>query len=241
GEAVLGTVLAQRLGLGVGDEVMLETSQGPRSVRVAAIATEYTVGGMALYLEWESARRLLGVPGVHAFEGTARRGADAEQSPRRFCGEHRLMLQSNAELRAVIDRKVGGVQGFLYVLLALVFVVASLGIVNTLTMNVQEQTRELGVLRALGMKRRQVRKMILAQALALGVISLLPATGAGLGLAYLMNLATQPLLGQRVAFRLDPLFVGGCIGLALVSAGRAALRPARRAARLRVITALQYE
>jgi putative ABC transport system permease protein len=136
---------------------------------------------------------------------------------------------------------VSGVVGFYWALLALVLVVASLGIVNTLTMNVLEQTRELGVLRAIAFTRGQVRRMVLAQAVALGVISLVPGIGLGIGLAYLMNLATHPVIGQRVAFRLDGWFVVCCGVATLVIALLAAFFPARRAARLRIIQALQYE
>src|SRR5207245_4043861 len=108
-------------------------------------------------------------------------------------------------------------------------------------MNVLEQTRELGVLRAIAFTRGQVRKMVLSQALALGVISLVPGIGLGIGVAYLMNLATHPVIGQRVAFRLDAWFVAACFVVALVIALLAAFFPARRAARLQVIRALQYE
>jgi len=110
-----------------------------------------------------------------------------------------------------------------------------------LTMNVLEQTRELGVLRAIGMKRRQIAKMILAQALALAIISLIPGTLAGIGLAYLTNLSTYPVTGQRVPLHLEASLVLGCFGLALVIAVSAAFFPARRAVRLQVIEALQYE
>src|SRR5205823_6065752 len=146
------------------------------------------------------------------------------------CGELGLTVQPNAELRAAIDRMIGGIVGSLYLLMALLFVVASLGVVNTLTMNVQEQTRELGVLRALGMKRRQVAKLVLAQAAGLGVGSLVPGVVAGLGLAYLMNLATTPLLGQRIPFGIDPLFLAGCVVASVGVAVLAAVLPARQAA-----------
>ena len=74
---------------------------------------------------------------------------------------------------------ISGAIASAWVLLGLVFVVASLGITNCVTMNVLEQTRELGVLRAVTLKRRQVCRMILAQALAIAVTSTLP--GAVLG------------------------------------------------------------
>ncbi len=134
------------------------------------------------------------------------------------------------------------VEGFLWVLIVLVFVVvAALGIVNTLTMNVHEQTRELGVLRAIGLKRGQLRKLVLAQAAGLGLVSVLPGIALGIVLAWLMNLATYSFSGHRIDFILRGGFMAGCAGVALLIALLSALLPARRAARLRIIEALHYE
>jgi putative ABC transport system permease protein len=243
GEAVLGSLLAQRLGLRVGDRILLETRHGPRSLRVAGLTTEYTGGGMALYLEWDAARRLFDVRGAHTLLVTARPGQAAGLGPvlSAFCAERHYLLHSNAELREQFDRQMGDFQGLVWALVALVFVVAALGVVNTLTMSVLEQTRELGALRALGMRRGQVAKLVLAQALGLGVISLVPGTAAGVGLAYLMHLSFYPIMGQVIPFRLDLPLVAGCFLAALAIAASSAYFPARRAARLRVVEALQYE
>jgi putative ABC transport system permease protein len=174
---------------------------------------------------------------------TAQQRADADLAAKlkAFCDERGLLFQSNAEVLAMFDRQISGFMAFTWILLTLVFVVASLGIVNTLTMNVLEQTRDVGVLRAIGMKRRQVGKTILSQAIALAVISLIPGVPVGIALAYFMNLATHALVGQPVQFRLDAPIVGGCALLALVIATLAAFWPARRATRLPVVQALQYE
>jgi putative ABC transport system permease protein len=131
--------------------------------------------------------------------------------------------------------------GLVWALLVLVFVVASLAVVNTLTMNVLEQTRELGVLRAVGLKRGQLRKLVLAQALALGLISLVPGTAVGLALAYVFNLLSDLLLAHAVPFRIEVGLVLECLLAAVAVTVTAALLPAQRAARLQVVAALQYE
>jgi putative ABC transport system permease protein len=243
GEVVLGTALAHRTGLRLGDDLELITKEGNRKLRIVGIAKEYTVGGLAFYASWDTADRLLALSGIHAFEVYVRPGEEeaAERSVRAFCSRKGLLVQSNAQLRSYVDNLVGSVEGFLWVLIALVFVVAALGIVNTLTMNVHEQTRELGVLRAIGLKRGQVRKLVVAQAAALGLLSILPGVLAGIGLAWLMNVATYPFSGHRVDLELKASFVAGCAGIALVIAVLASLLPARRAARLHIIEALHYE
>jgi putative ABC transport system permease protein len=243
GEVVVGTALAQKLRLGVGDEIVLETRLGPRRLRIAGTANEYTIDGMALYLEWRAAKRLFGVEGVHVFPITAERGRAATVAGHleTLCRERHLLVQSRAELRGYIDQLVMRVAGLVWALLALVFVVAALAIVNTLTMNVLEQTRELGILRAVGLQRRQLRKLVLAQALTLAVISLVPGTVIGLILAYLFNKLSHDVLSHAVAFRVDFAFVAGCLAVATAVTLLAALLPARRAARLQVVQALQYE
>jgi putative ABC transport system permease protein len=240
GAVVVGTTLAQRRHYGVGDTLTLPTRTGPREFRIAGVANEYTGGGMAVYLAWDAADRLLHLPGVHAFEVYLDAGRQGKELPE-WCAARGLLLQSNQELWASIDRMVEGVVGFMWILIVLVFLVASLGIVNTLTMNVIEQTRELGILRALGMRRAQMRKLVLTQALFVGVISVVPGLPCGLVTAWLMNLSSPAMTGHLVAFQWRWGFVLGCAAAALAVSVLAALLPARRAARLRVIEALQYE
>src|SRR5262249_25169899 len=126
-------------------------------------------------------------------------------------------------------------------LVGLVCLVAALGVVNTLTTNVLDQTRELGVLRALGLRRGQVARLVLSQAALLAAVSAVPGVLAGVVLAYLMNRSAPPLTGQVVEFHVEGWFTAGCLAGAALLAGLAALLPARRAARLRVAQALQYE
>jgi putative ABC transport system permease protein len=243
GEAVIGVALAQRVGLKKGDSLAVQTRRGEKPLRVAAVIKEYTAGGMSMYLDWEESRRLLEIPGIHGLEVYAEPGqvGRVDRELRTLAGEQGILVQSNAELRGEVDKNVQAFEAFMWMLIALLFLVASLGIVNTLTMNIQEQTREFGVLRAIGMRRGQVARVILAQALALAVVSVLPGVVVGVGMSYVMNLSTRPLIGQEMAFRVGAGFVASCAGVAVVVAVLASLLPARRARRLQVIQALQYE
>jgi putative ABC transport system permease protein len=243
GETVVGNALAQQLNVTVGDELQVKTRRGVKSLRVAGVVTEYIVGGMAIYINRERARELFGFDGADVFMVTAKPGAIERLGKElaQFCDARGLSLQSNEEFRSRIAQMVAGVVGFLWLLLGLVFVVASLGIVNTLTMNVLEQTREIAVLRTVAMRRRQIRLMILYQAASLGLASLGPGVVLGLVLSYLMNLSTHALIGQPVAFTVSFWYVAGCCGACLAMALIAAWFPARRASRLEIIHALQYE
>jgi putative ABC transport system permease protein len=127
---------------------------------------------------------------------------------------------------------------FLYVLLALSVIVSLFGMVNTLVLSVFERTRELGMLRAIGMTRRQVRRMIRHESVITALI------GAGLGLPlglFLAALVTQGLSSQGVGFHVPVLTLVIFAVVAIVAGVVAAVVPARRAARLNVLHALQYE
>jgi putative ABC transport system permease protein len=124
----------------------------------------------------------------------------------------------------------------LYVLLSLSIIVSLFGIVNTLVLTVFERTRELGMLRAVGMTRRQVRRMIRHES----VITALLGAAFGIPLGILLAL----LVGGAIKYAAFTVPVGTLVVfvIAAILAGLvAAIFPARRAARLNVLAALQYE
>jgi putative ABC transport system permease protein len=243
GEVVLGTVLAHRVGVHAGDQITLETRDGPKQLRVAATATAYVVGGMVIYMEGRIARDLLSVDGVDFYIINTAPGMVASVEPelRKLCDKNSLMLQSFAQLRQRVDQLTKGVIAGLWGLLVLGLIVGAFAIANTLTMNVLEQTRELALLRVVAMTRYQVRKTILAQAIVIGMIGLSVGVVGGIIGAYTMNLSTVPLLGHAPTFALHPSLLAICIGVGLAVIVAAAWLPAERAARLNLLIALQYE
>jgi putative ABC transport system permease protein len=131
---------------------------------------------------------------------------------------------------------LNNILNILYVLLALSIVVSLFGIVNTLVLTVFERTRELGMLRAIGMTRRQVRRMIRYESVITALI------GAVLGIA--LGIVLAGLLVWRVDFIDFAVPVGQVLifAVAAVIVGIiAAIFPARRAAKLNPLRALQYE
>ena len=125
-----------------------------------------------------------------------------------------------------------------YVLLALSVIISVFGMVNTLVLAVFERTRELGMLRAIGMSRRQMRRMIRHESIVTALI------GAALGLplgVLLAALTTRALGSLGIGFQLPGKELTAFVLLAVVAGIAAAVLPARRAARLNVLPALQYE
>jgi putative ABC transport system permease protein len=243
GNVVLGTVLANRTGAHVGDEISIETAQGKQQLHVIGETTAYIGGGMVVYMEGERARQLMGVDKFDMFviQADSQNLAVMESQLREFCKQRNVLLLSLADLRMKLDALLNGVIGSLWGLMVLGFLVGAFGMANTLSMNVLEQTRELALLRVVAMTRRQVRKTILAQATIIGFIGLLTGTIGGLVGSWTINLCSIPLFGQAVPFAIHPMLLAACFGSGLAVILLAAWVPAERAARLNLLIALQYE
>jgi putative ABC transport system permease protein len=147
-------------------------------------------------------------------------------------------VQTRAEWIDFQDQDFNDLLMFLYVLLALSVIVSIFGMVNTLVLSVYERTRELGMLRAVGMTRRQVRRMVRHESVITALIG--AALGLPLGI-FLAALVTRALSQFDVQFKVpvDQLLIFAAISI--VVGVLAAILPARRAARLNVLRALQYE
>jgi putative ABC transport system permease protein len=147
-------------------------------------------------------------------------------------------VQTSSQFKKNFEAPLNKIILLLYVLLALSVVVSLFGIVNTLVLTVFERTRELGMLRAVGMTKRQTRAMIRYESVVTSLI------GGALGLAvgiFLALLVTHALSSEGVVFAVPWLSLVYFVIAAIVVGIVAAILPARRAARLNVLEALQYE
>jgi putative ABC transport system permease protein len=153
-------------------------------------------------------------------------------------------LENQQEFKDQISGNLDQLLYVMYALLALAIVIAAIGIMNTLALSVYERTREVGLLRAVGLGRRQLRRMIRIESVVISVFGAVlgMALGVILGLALLAGLADEglnkisvpwatPWYGSLVTF----VFVAVVIGVL------AAIWPARRASRLDVLEAITTE
>ena len=117
--------------------------------------------------------------------------------------------------------------------------IGGVGMLNTMLMSVLERTREIGVLRALGWRRREVVGLILKEAVALGLIGGACGILLGIGLGWLVG--RVPVFGQMMTPQYDPVLIARMVGLALIMGIVGGLYPAWRATRMRPVEALRYE
>lgn len=243
GKVVIGSVLGQRLQRKAGDKIKVSTSAGDREFDIAAVVNDYFAGGLVMHMKRNVAQEAFGFEGVdvylvHAAKGQVRA---LDEKLGDMCEKFGIVLSPFEAIRTTIDGMMTGVVASLWAVLLLGIVVAAFGVVNTLTMNVLEQTRQLGMLRAVAMTRGQVRRMILSQAVVIAGIALPPAVVTGLGMAYMTILATEPVLGHPVKFEFHPGLLAASLVGSFVVVMLAAWFPATRAANLNVVEALHYE
>ena len=243
GEAAAGTMLARRAGIRPGDEVDVEVFGRTTRVKIAALVVDYTSGGASLLLRRDAAARLFGMEAADIVLVTAEPGqaATLREGLQRIADEHGMLLRSFENVQAFINGIVGGVVNSLWAILGLGFVVGSLGVANTVTMNVLEKTRTLGLLRAVGMTSGQVTRLVVLESVLLGIAGGLIGAVGGMFTALLIQFASQPLLGHPIRASLRPSVVLLNLVAAVVVTALAAWIPARRAVQLDLLESISSE
>jgi putative ABC transport system permease protein len=240
GGLAIGTALARQLRVAAGDEVTVSGFGRTIRLPVAAVVVDYMAGGTSLFLTRTAARRLFGVDSVDAMLIKVKPGAGDElRAPlQAIADRHSLLLQSNREVRGMMDRILTGLVGGLWSILGLGFVVGSLGVANTVTMNVLEKRRTIGLLRTLGMTGGQVMRMVVVESLLLGVAGCTIGIMAGIVTAVFIQSASQPLMGHPLAISIRPLVIVANLVGAVVVTALAAWLPANRAVNLDLLEAI---
>jgi putative ABC transport system permease protein len=239
---VVDTTTASNSDLTVGDQIEFTFASGPATFELvglyepAGFFTGYVITNPGL----ENAGVVIGDTFVYvkAIEGADLDSlkADIEEI---LAGYPGVNVQSQAELKEQVQSNVQALLGVMVALLGLAIVIAVLGIVNTLYLSVLERTREIGMLRAVGTSRRQVRRMVVLESV---IIALFGAVlGVGLGVVFATALQ-RTLAPQGIdVLQIPWLNLVIYLVIAMVVGALAALWPARRAARLDVLRAVTTE
>jgi putative ABC transport system permease protein len=246
GNVLVGRPYADRADLERGDTLSLVGPAGRQRAEVVGIIDAIgAMAGMEMRLSLETMRRVYGdyQPAELAVEA---RNADARPAletkiaallERRYPN---LEMQSAADAKREVSDEINRTFNMFNAIVIIAIIVSLLGVINTLAMSVIERTREIGVLRALGASRWQVRSTMLDESLMITIAGAAVGIAAGtlISFAWLRGL-DEVLPGMSFHF---PGPVALAVAIAAVVLGVvASILPARRAARLKVIEALTYE
>jgi putative ABC transport system permease protein len=243
-QAILDQSFADSSDLGVGDEVAFVSQIGKRPrYEVAGIVKDTAdLIGAAIVSHRALARDFGQGDDAIDFVKLAE-GANADAVQARVAGILErpfptTEVLNQQELKDKQSRQINQLLGLIYALLSLAVIVSLFGIANTLALSIHERTRELGMLRAIGMSRRQVRTMIRYEAVITALIGAVLGTVLGVLFA---TLIASPLEeeGFTLSYPVSTLLL--LLVLAAIAGVVAAIGPARRASRLDVLEALAYE
>lgn len=242
GEVAFAKKKAQELGVRVGEEVTLSFPAGQQQARVSGIYAESNVVNAAIVsfstLRDASIKRSDSSISVNAADRSD--VALVGQQLKDLVADLPTVTVQNQEDFADAQRaQVNQLLYLIYALLGLAIVIAVLGIINTLALSVIERTREVGLLRAVGVSRRQLRRMVRLEAIAIAVLGafLGVVMGVGFGVVLQRAVADQGITDLAIPWVQLIAFVA----LAAVVGVLAAVLPARRAAKLNLLAAITTE
>ncbi|MEU3747905.1 MULTISPECIES: ABC transporter permease [Streptomyces] len=243
----VGSDYATEYGVKVGDVLTVAFKGGETAkLKVAAITADTgQVDNGAMYTHVTTLARYVPadrMPQSLLILASAKDGQEAQayEAVKKALAPYPQYKASNqADYKETLKDQVGQLLNIVYGLLALAIVVAILGVVNTLALSVVERTREIGLMRAIGLSRRQLRRMIRLESVVIALFGALLGLGLGMG----WGTAAQKLLALEGLGVLEipwPTILTVFVGSAFVGLF-AALVPAFRAGRMNVLNAIASE
>lgn len=239
-------ILAAQAGVDLGDTVTLATPQGQQDYRVVAIAGDVlSMKINTAYISQANMRTDFNKSEDIFYQINMAQGADPAVVDERL----KTIVEDYPQFRLVVTREYvaefrqqyDAIFAGIYVLLAVLSIPSLIAILNTLAIGVIERTREIGMLRAIGAERGQVRRMIIAEALLLAAIGTAFGLLGGLYLSYVMvqGMSASGIFKMAYSFPLAGVLAATAAGL--IFGVLAAIVPSRQAAKMEIIQALRYE
>jgi putative ABC transport system permease protein len=246
GAVIVSRSYAKDAGLRPGDTIVLRGGGGVRRARIVAeLDSIASFAGPVVQMSSATMRQLYGVMAPAEMAVKLRPGADpagVRRAVDRLIARRYPSLEvlSSADVKRAIRADFDKQFNMFNAIIAIAVLVSLMGVVNTLAMAVAERTREIGVLRALGASRWLVRRTMLDESLLITLSGAFAGvvTGALIGWAWISSVSD---VGGGLSFRFPWQTAVGVAVVAIVLGAVASILPARRAARLNVIDALNYE
>ncbi len=244
GTAVVQMTTAEANGWAVGDTLTVTSTGGTRDVEIGAVV-DSGVLGMPVVLEASDFAAVASptdsvIDTVFIAAEPGADLADVRAGVTTLAKPYVIVSVMDAEEYGdAIAAQVNQMLTILYALLGLSIVIAVLGIVNTLALSISERTREIGLLRAVGLGRLQLASVVTIESVLTAVFGTVLGIGVGAGLASTMTVVFEDEGFTNLAVPWAGL--GVLLGLAVVVGVVAAVWPAARAARMNVLEAIAYE
>lgn len=246
GAVYISENMSHRFDLHAGDSIALGTRSGTKSYEIVGVAVDYTsdLGTVMMdrktYIaDWADDR--VDTFELHLAEGASIEGVRRTINERH--GEQRaLFVLTNREFRGEFEKAVNQIFQTLRVLQVVTLTVAALSIVNAVLANVLDRVREIGVLRAIGMLRRRLRRLIVLEATMVGAIGTVAGGLIGMCVGYvLLEHVMSVQTGWHLPYRVPYQALMELVLITLPVSALAGLYPAKAAAELVVSDALEYE
>jgi putative ABC transport system permease protein len=246
GGAIVAENLAILDGLKLGETIELPTPAGPLRLPIVGIVRDLSNQLGSVFVGRGTYIRYFRDDSVDVFRVYTRKGAQPEavrtEIVNRLGSAHRVFVLLNRDVRDYVDGVVKQWFGMTYVQLIVAVLVAVLGIVNTLIVSITDRRRELGVLRAVGGLRAQIRGTIWMEALAVGAIGIILGVAVGaMNLYYEMEAIGKDLAGTPMSYQMPVAVTLAIVPVILGAAFAAAILPAETAVRTSLVEALEYE
>jgi putative ABC transport system permease protein len=243
---VVSANLAELQRLREGEVVALPTPSGTIHLPIVGIVVDYSDQQGAILIDRTLFLRYWQDDSVNFFRVYLDADVSVADVKRqileKYAGVRQVFVLNNDELRAYILRITGQWFQLTYIQVAIAVLVAILGIVNTLTVSITDRRRELGVLRAVGGLKTQIRRTIWLEALSTGAIGLVLGFALGaVNLYYILEIVRRDVAGMQLEYQFPLTVALVVVPVILMAAFLAAIWPAEAAVRGRLVEALEYE
>ncbi len=229
-----------------GDAIMLPTPRGPQRFVIAAVVVAFESDAGTVWMDIATFQRIWQDNLVDIVEARIQPGADLsqvrEEILKRFSAERKLFVlpahEFREEIRKILDRMFAVSNAVNIIAL----VIAGFGIVVTLLASVLERTREIGILRSVGMKKRQVAGVVIIESMLLGAAGGLLGAATGILVGWFnVEGFFRADFGANAAYHIPYFSIILAVALAVALATLAGIYPAWRAAKINITEALSYE
>jgi len=235
-----------RYGTPPGSQVEFQTVEGPRTFRVARAVEDYSWPAGMVVMERAVYRKLWRDDLVAYIDIRLAPGSTPAEVRSRVAetlkGNYTAFLYSPDELRGIAAAALDQAFQLSNVQVLIAVIIGFLGILNTLLISVLRRTREIGLLRAVGATRGQIRRTVMIESFLMAAVGGAIGILAGVaGAAFPLRLHTLQVTGYWIPLSIPWSWIGAAAGAAIAIGYLASLLPARRASRLNVLDAIAYE